>query len=239
MFPQRCQSIALAASTVLARLRTNNVERHHPYREVTGNFIVTTKLRVTDTTAAVPQTAFSLAGLFVRSPRPGLTAANWQPGRENWLFLSVGSASPAGTSQFEIKSTTNSLSSLRFSPAPQGWITLRIARHGELFTLLSRADGAAEWTVLEQFIRPDLPETLQVGITAYADWESVAPIYPNFKRINEEGATTQNADLKAEFASLTFRRAQAPRVPIFALEVPAGAFGEALIKQRISEILAD
>lgn len=211
----------------------------HLYREVTGNFIVTTRVRVTGTNAPVPQTAFSLAGLFIRAPRPGLTATNWQPGKENWMFLSVGSASPAGTSQFEIKSTTNSLSSLKFSPAPQGWLQLRIARHGELFTLLAKADGAAEWTVLEQFIRPDLPETLNVGITAYADWDSVAPIYPDFKKINEQGAPKQNADLKAEFAWVTFRRAHAPRVPIFAMEVPTGAFGEELIKQRSAEILAD
>jgi PfpI family intracellular protease len=211
----------------------------HLHREVTGNFIITTRLRVTGTTAAVPQTAFSLAGLFIRAPRPGLTAENWRPGKENWMFLSVGSASPAGTSQFEIKSTTNSLSSLKFSPAPQGWMQLRIARHGELFTLLHKADGATEWTVLEQFIRPDLPETLQVGITAYADWDSVAPIYPDFRKINQEGAPKQNADLKAEFASVTFRRAQAPRVPIFALDVPKGAFGEDLIKQRTAEMMAD
>jgi hypothetical protein len=211
----------------------------HLYREITGNFIVTTRIRVTGTTAAIPQTAFSLAGLFVRAPRPQLTADNWQPGKENWMFLSVGSASPAGTSQFEIKTTTDSLSSLQFSPAPQGWMQLRIARHGELFTLLHKAEGAAQWTVLEQFIRPDLPQTLHVGITAYADWDSVAPIYPDFKTINTQGAPQQGADLKAEFASITFRRAKAPRVPIFALKVPEGAFAADLIKQRTDEIMAD
>lgn len=211
----------------------------HLSREITGDFVVTTRVRVTGTASRVPRTAFSLAGLLVRAPRPDLAAATWQPGKENWMFLSVGSASPAGTSQFEVKTTTNSRSSLSFSPAPEGWVELRIARHGELFTLLHRADGAARWTVLEQFIRPDLPATLQVGITAYADWDSVAPLYPDFRAINERGAPTQNADLKAEFAWINFRRAAAPRVPIFAMEVPEGAFGEALVKQRTAEILAD
>jgi hypothetical protein len=211
----------------------------HLYREVKGNFVVTARLRVTGTTAPIPQTAFSLAGVFIRAPRPGLTAATWKPGHENWMFLSIGSASPAGRSQFEVKSTANSISSLKFADAPQGWVRLRIARHGELFTLAHRADGESTWTVIEQFIRPDLPETLQVGVTAYADWDSVAPIYPDYRRINEQGAPTQNADLRAEVASVEFRRALAPRVPIFAMSVPPGAFGETLIQRRTTEILAD
>lgn len=194
---------------------------------------------MTGTESELPQTAFFLAGLFVREPRNGLTADNWTPGGENWMFLSVGSASPAGSSQFEIKSTTNSLSSLRFAPAPTGWIELRIARHGELFTLLHRAEGRQEWTVIEQFIRPDLPETLHIGVTAYADWDSVAPLYPDFVAINTRGPDQDNADLRAEFDWIHIRPATAPRVPIFAMEVPDGAFAEDLIRQRTAEILSD
>jgi hypothetical protein len=156
-----------------------DMQAGHLYREVEGNFVVTTRIRVEGTRAATPQTLFSLAGLFVRAPRPGLTAANWQPGRENWLFFSLGSAFPAGAPQFEVKTTFNSLSTLRISDAeaafPGGrpaWVELRIARQGELFSLLHRVDGAREFTLLDQFVRPDLPARLNVGLTAYSDWNT-------------------------------------------------------------------
>ncbi|MEO1512390.1 MAG: hypothetical protein AAFU70_09975, partial [Planctomycetota bacterium] len=166
----------------------------HLYRAVEGNFIVTTRINVAGTKAALPQTLFSLAGLFVRAPR-SFTAATWAPGRENWLFFSIGTSAPAGTPQFEIKTTMNSLSTLKIHPAPTGWVELRLARHGELFTLLHRADGATDWTVADQMIRPDLPQSLNVGLTAYADWGSVAPIYPDMMRVNTEGTPEDNADL--------------------------------------------
>jgi hypothetical protein len=73
-----------------------------------------------------------------------VSAANWAPGGENWLFFSIGTSAPAGTPQFEIKTTTNSLSTLKILPSPTGWVELRVARHGELFTLLHRADGRTD-----------------------------------------------------------------------------------------------
>ncbi len=50
-----------------------------------------------------------------------------------------------------------------------GWVELRLARHGELFTVLHRADGATDWTIADQVIRPDLTEVRNVGLTASAD----------------------------------------------------------------------
>ncbi len=41
----------------------------HLYREITGDFIVTTRIKVEGTQTPVPQRSFSLAGLFVREPR--------------------------------------------------------------------------------------------------------------------------------------------------------------------------
>ncbi len=73
-----------------------DMQAGHLYREVEGNFGVTARIRVEGTRPAAPQTLLSLAGLFIRAPREGLTAAKWQPGRENWMFVSLGSAFPAG-----------------------------------------------------------------------------------------------------------------------------------------------
>ncbi|MDJ0747708.1 MAG: hypothetical protein QNJ32_30845 [Xenococcaceae cyanobacterium MO_167.B27] len=209
----------------------------HLYREVTGDFIVTTRIRVEGTQTPIPQRSFSLAGLFIREPRT-FTKASWTPKNENWLFFSVGTAFPAGNSQFEMKSTYNSLSTLKIADAPEGWMRLRVARSGELFTLLYQEENSDEWKVLEQFIRPDLPETLNVGITAYADWDSVAPDYPNYQKYNENGASTQNADLVAYVESIDFRRPMTRRFPLATLD-PRVSFDPKLSEKRIKDLMAD
>jgi hypothetical protein len=45
---------------------------------------------------------------------------------------------------------------------------LRICREGSTFTLLAR-EGLGPWTEQAVFTRDDLPDTLQVGPTAYAN----------------------------------------------------------------------
>ncbi|MEM6432663.1 MAG: hypothetical protein AAF773_02220 [Cyanobacteria bacterium P01_D01_bin.115] len=209
----------------------------HLYQEVTGDFIVTTRLRVEGTQSSVPQRSFSLAGLFIRAPR-AVTAATWEPNQENWLFFSVGTAFPAGQPQFEIKSTYNSLSTLKISEAQAGWMRLRVTRSGELFTLLYQADGSGEWTVLDQFIRPDLPATLNVGLTAYADWDSLAPDYPNYQQYNEQGASAQNADLLAYVESIDFRRPSTSRFPLATLD-PGVSFDPQLSEDRMRDLMTD
>lgn len=207
----------------------------HLYRDVTGDFIVTTRIRVIGTETDLPQTLFSLAGLFVRAPRL-VSAATWAPGRENWLFFSIGTSAPAGEPQFEIKTTTNSLSTLKIQPSPTGWVELRVARHSELFTLMHRADGVREWTIADQMIRPDLPQTLNVGLTAYADWGSVQPIYPDMMRVNTQGTPENNADLIAYVDRIDFRRPAVGRIPVANIDAPA--FIDA-IDQRRADLMAD
>jgi hypothetical protein len=56
----------------------------HLYREVTGDFIVTTRIKVEGTRVPVPQRSFSLAGLFIRKPHT-VTQEGWTPKQENWL----------------------------------------------------------------------------------------------------------------------------------------------------------
>ncbi|MEM9537702.1 MAG: hypothetical protein AAGA40_18770 [Cyanobacteria bacterium P01_E01_bin.45] len=209
----------------------------HLYREVTGDFIVTTRIRVEGTETAIPQRSFSLAGLFIREPRT-FTAETWTPGEENWIFFSIGTAFPAGQPQFEIKSTYNSLSTLKISDAQTGWIRLRIGRSGELFTLLYQAEGSEEWQVLDQFIRPDLPETLNVGLTAYADWDSLATDYPNYQQYNEQGASTQNPDLLASVESIELRRPTTPRFPLATLD-PRVSFNPELSEARMQDLMGD
>lgn len=192
------------------------------YKNVAGDFIATTRVKVEGTADDKKlKTMFSLAGLFVRKPRT-FTHDTWRPGQENWLFFSTGSATEPGNPQFEIKSTYQSTSTLKIYPAKHGWIDLRIVRMGEIFTLLYRYENEA-WQYLDQFIRPDLPHDLQVGLTAYADWESSAEIYPDYLRNNKLGAPKENADLIAYFDFFTVRKPNVEKVLPIALPI-SGAF---------------
>jgi hypothetical protein len=219
-----------------------DMQAGHLYRTIEGNFVVTTKMRVEGTKAQLPQTLFSLAGIFIRAPREGLTAANWQPGQENWMFFSLGSAFPAGTPQFEIKTTYNSLSTLKISSAAAVYaggqvrdVELRIARQGELFSLLYRIEGQAEFTLIDQFIRPDVPQRLNVGVTAYADWGSAAPIYPDFRRYNTE-APAMNGDLLARIERIDFRRPTVDRFPVASFDV-SSSFMPEVSQKRIDDLI--
>lgn len=211
----------------------------HMYRPITGNFLVTTRVRVSGTQSALPRTSFSLAGLLIRAPRE-FNVGNWTPGKENWLFFSVGTAADVeqlpeklavtGRPQCEIKSTVQSKSTLKISEAPSAYVNLRIVRDGSIFTMLFRpVASGAEWKVLDQFLRPDLPETLHVGITAYSDWDSAAAVYPDYERLNRVGPPTSNADLRAEFEFIRFRR------PAFNLGLPIAS----LVSRRMADYTRD
>jgi hypothetical protein len=84
------------------------------FKEVQGDFVVTTAVDASSRAGSgPPRSSFSLGGIMVPAPR-AITPATWQPGGENYIFLSIGSASNPGTFQFEVKTTTNSNSVLEF-----------------------------------------------------------------------------------------------------------------------------
>lgn len=238
-FPEKWAAPAVEDGALILRPFASSwygdMQGGHLYRQVSGDFIVTARLRVDGTGGTTPDRAFSLAGLFVRAPHPGLTAENWQPGEEDWLFFSTGSAVPPGTRQFEIKTTDDSLSTLKILPAPEGWIDMRIARHGELFTLLWRG-GGEDWQVADQMIRPDLPQTLNVGLTAYADWPVAAALGTaqayNLAEVPSDGGLVALVD------SIDFRRPVTGRFPIASLD-PGASFAPEISQARLDDLMAD
>ncbi|BCM88980.1 hypothetical protein IAD21_00822 [Abditibacteriota bacterium] len=175
------------------------------YREIEGDFSVSARVRAKGKNSALPRTLFSLVGVFVRSPHE-VTAQNWKRGQENWLFFSTGCADKAGTPQFEIKSTVNSVSKLEVRPAATGWIQVKITRSGANFQLAAKRDEDAEWTPIKTIERPDFPTKLQVGLTAYSDWGSVQQVYPNYELYNTQGTPQNNADLVADVDWIHFER---------------------------------
>ena len=77
---------------------------------------------------------------------------------------------------------------------------------------------------------------LNVGLTAYSDYDSVAATYPNYQLYNTEGAPTENADLIAHVDSIAFRRPATGRLPIANVDAPPVL--EA-INQRRADLFAD
>lgn len=176
------------------------------YKDVPGDFVVTTRLRATGRDGqSAPRSMYSLGGLMVRTPRPD-TRATFQPGRENYVFLSLGTADQPGRFQFEVKTTQNSQSDLEKILAPSSDAWLQIAKVGRSIILL-RNEGEG-WLVHKRYDRPDMPPTLQVGLTVYTD-------YPSASRVsafdhNSTVVRSGNPDLIAKFDYVRFRR---PAVP--------------------------
>jgi hypothetical protein len=175
------------------------------FKPVTGDFVVTTRLRVNRRGGGGPPRAqFSLAGIMIRAPRG--SARNWRPGGENYVFLSLGSADQPGHYQFEVKTTVNSDSQLRTSPAGSGEAVIQVARIGSSLILLR--NGGSGWVVHQRYSRPDLPATVQAGLTCYTDWPTASQMQP--PQHNNTAIRGGNPDLVAQFDYVRFRR---PAVP--------------------------
>lgn len=183
------------------------------FREVTGDFVVTTRIRARGQQTDVPKSGWSLTGLMARAPRPGVTPGTWTTTGENWVFLTVGTADAVGQPQLEDKTTRSGRSRLRTRPSRPGWVELRLARVGPAVLLLRRFEGEA-WVLHQRFEREDLPPTLQVGVNAYTDFdrfsERVASRELSAAEYNRQVYRDGNPDLISEVDWIRFAR---PAVP--------------------------
>jgi hypothetical protein len=180
------------------------------FKTVTGNFVATAKIQVKSRkTEGAPRASYSLAGVMARAPR-AITPETWKEGQENWLFCNLGSADKPGTFQFELKTTQNSNSNLEIKAAPSSKALLQVVRIGPHFLLMVKPDGEA-WQVMRRLHRPDLPNTLQVGMVCYTDWpgaNKTAPLEHN-RSVN----TGANPDLVALVDYFHYRRPPALPAP--------------------------
>jgi hypothetical protein len=128
-------------------------------KRITGDFVVTAPVRARSLSdpSQPPSPLFRLGGLMARDP--GGAA-------EDYVFIVLGA--DAEDVSVETKSTDDSVSMYEGPPWPSGEGSLRICRQGSRFTLLVR-EATGAWTEQAAFDRPDLPETVQVGPTAYAN----------------------------------------------------------------------
>jgi len=208
------------------------------YRDITGDFVITTELTVSDRDDrgvsdpdSVPGDAlFSLAGLMIRTPRP-IThpAVDWQPGTQhddgtnqgdNYVLLSFGYGQGANTFSLAVNTTRNSHSLLELTPLnpTASTIKLQLARIGSSVITLYQFPGAA-WQVHRRYARPDLPHTVQVGMVASTDWGKASdypPFVHNSRVLLAEHVTDPtpgepfNPDLTASFEYLRCVRPDVP-----------------------------
>ncbi|MEL6896295.1 MAG: hypothetical protein AAFP90_09350, partial [Planctomycetota bacterium] len=196
------------------------------YKEVTGDFVITAEIHISDRDDigdsdgdSIPDDAqFSLGGVMVRTPRAiedGLS--DWATGGENYVFLSLGHGTN-GQMSYEVKTTTNSNSQLQLSPLNGNVATVQIARIGSQMLMLRRTDGD-DWVVHQRYNRPDMPETLQIGLVSYSDWAKAGDFTPATHNSNvlEEGVAGDptpgepfNPDLVAGFEYARFARPELP-----------------------------
>jgi len=177
------------------------------FKPVKGDFIMTAKVKVTGRDGkSAPNSSFSLAGLMVRTPRD-VTPETWQPGGENYVFLSLGAADRNGVYQFEHKTTVNSNSQLKTVDANSPEALLQIARLGAAVVVVAKTP-TSPWVVLARYHRPDLPGEVQCGMTVYTDYNSASQLQP--RQHNATVIKTGKPDLGALY---DFVRYQTPRVP--------------------------
>lgn len=190
------------------------------FKAVTGDFVVTSSVRATGIQAGrPPQSSFSLGSIMLRAPREiSRPQAQWRPGGENYVFLSLGHADNG--MQYEVKTTVNSDSQLHLSPAAGDSAVIRLARIGDVIVALLQPPGEP-WRVMARYSRRDFPETLQVGPVTYTDYakaSTYAPLFHNSHALSESlkpdpssnSAMPFRPDLNAEFDYVRFTRPAAP-----------------------------
>ncbi len=138
------------------------------YKEVKGNFVVTTRLKVTGKIGGEPTAIWTISGLLLRAPGD-LNAASRSTSRELDLLddRPRSRSRPRGRRQ-EHAGRQQRLG--HHAGAKPGWYELRVARLGPLFVAMCRPDGG-DWVLRKRIFRADLPETLQAGINVTSDFK--------------------------------------------------------------------
>jgi hypothetical protein len=133
------------------------------YKPVSGDFKITTNVYATKNSDPS-----RLPGGDGSVQLGGLMARNGNPGRENYVFIVTGD--DGNGLSIETKNTVDSFSKYEGPAWDSANAELRLCRFGQRFSLYKRHIGATEpWVLAAAFDRPDLPDTLQVGVNIYTD----------------------------------------------------------------------
>ena len=167
------------------------------FKEVVGDFIFTIFVNSSNKAGTgQPSSIFSLSGAMIRTPT-GITDAinEWTLGNQNYVFLSIGSANVNNVPKFEVKSTINSNSVLNYNEVSDLSALIRLVKIENAIIVLHQIPGE-DFVVRQRYDRSDMPDTLQVGMVTYTDWEKVSTYSYSFHNFN-----TLNTDLDPDPSS--------------------------------------
>lgn len=196
------------------------------FKEVKGDFTITTRVKVTGKTGDEPSQIWTISGLLLRAPAD--PAVPREQRLENWIYVMTGRG-PRAERVIDAKSTVNNNNAWDITPAQSGWYDLRLARIGPLFLAFCRPDGG-EWTLRKRIVREDLPATLQAGINVTSDFKLSATM-PALK-YNADLFPASSPDSLTTFDFVRFSRSRA------LAEFRRVLAGRKLIDISDSEILA-
>ncbi len=147
------------------------------YQMTWGDFTATTSVRSLDrdNTLVPPQREYNSTGLILRNPN----VASGQ----NYIMTNLGYQSNANQLGSESKTTINSTSTLFLDPDLHEGV-VRIQRIGTLIRTYKRTAGDADFVLLDEFNRPDIPDTVQIGMV--------------------QNGYTDNPDIRGEFEYIDF-----------------------------------
>ena len=169
-WPNRIDSIKVENGTLLIEPKVSawvaDLQGVFLFKDITGDFIVTTQVYVNGKNQEKSKNDWALAGLMARTAKEE-TQKNWKANTENWVYLMHGkSPYPLRKSITDSKSNVNSKWEADLTSSQNG-VELSIARIGSLIINMRRLPGK-KWVVMDRFIRKDMPDILQVGINTAA-----------------------------------------------------------------------
>ena len=177
------------------------------YQEVSGDFIASMRVKVEGLTG--PDFRWrnigSKAGFLVRSPTK--PASTWQPEDENYLLFVAGDVTYC-VPCIDLVGVKKGRTAALINNGAAGWVNLRLVRIGKTFIALYQL-GTAPWAVMQYdedrialnykgfsgdlYKRDDMPDTVQVGLTALADSPTLDG--PVWQRLSEKGELARKFNL--------------------------------------------
>ncbi|WP_327088840.1 hypothetical protein OIE66_42160 [Nonomuraea sp. NBC_01738] len=167
------------------------------YQELAGDIAMHMRVKVEGKKGGKPKRKFSLGGAMVRVPN--------SDAKPNWFSVTTGTADKSG--QVEVKQTKDGGSKPQEITVKDGWIEFVLARAGRAMVALYKEEGG-QWKIGRRW-PSEMPQVLQWGITAYADWESFLTLKKNATKANTQQIKGK-PDLKMTVDYVRFLRPEIP-----------------------------
>ena len=135
------------------------------FKDIEGDFIISTKLKIEGKKDELPMNKWSIAGLLIRQAIDTTFSQNEK--LENWVYINTGRGKEPEW-VIDSKYTINSKSTFINTKSKSDWIELRIVRIHSLFITMYKFPNE-KWTIYQKYLLDKLPNKLQSGINVSAN----------------------------------------------------------------------